>query len=174
MKKSGSINAFTIIELIILILIAGLMAAAFASISKSPLQNRIQTAAHKIKSDIRYAQSYALASQKRTRLAFNLVQESYTVYAEVTPDTDNWAILADPLTRKGLTVTFGQAEYNGVEIIGTNFVSANYDLVFDKRGIPWGYNPSNGSESQLVSEGSVTISGNVSIKVEPNIGKVSI
>lgn len=167
-------KGFTLIELVMVLLVVAIIAVIASTRITSLTTIRARTAAYKIKSDIRYAQSYALATQQRTKVDFNASQESYGVYYEQTPNADDWAIMTDPLTRKNFTVDLTQTEFSGANITGTNFDGTNYDLAFDKASTPWSYNPSDDSETQLSSEGSVSLSGGISVTVQPNTGKVEI
>ena len=165
-------KGFTLIELVMVILILGIISAVILLRTPSLPTFRSDQAAYKIKSDIRYAQSYALTAQKRTRISFDVGAETYTVYYESSPG--NWTIMTDPLKKSNFVVDFTEQEFKGIDIISTDFAGTNFGLVFDAAGIPYGYNPSDGSTAALSSEGSVSISGSISIKVEPNTGKVTI
>jgi len=172
-------QAFTLLELIITIIVISIIAAVFASSKGTPLSNRISAAGYKIRSDIRYAQSYALASQRRTRIGFEFTGApgaiSYSIYAEQTPNADDWVLIKDPLTRKDYRVDFSQGEYSLIGGIYSFFNQDSYDLVFDKEGAPWGYNQSDGSETQLSSDGTVSVyTATFTVaRVKPNTGKVS-
>lgn len=167
-------KAFTLIEMVIVILIAAILAAIAIAQAPNLPQLRLNLAANKLKSDIRFAQSYALATQQRTRIDFTTLANSYSIYRESSPG--NWVILTNPLQKNNFTVALNQSDFSGVTISGVNFVAANYHLVFDASGIPYGYNPAGGATTALSSAGTVTLSGNGTrtISVEPQTGKVSI
>lgn len=167
-------KGFSLVELIIVMLIAAIMAVVAITQAPSIKGVRLIQAADKVKSDIRYAQSFAISSQQRTRLAFDTAASSYTVYRE--QSAGNWVILADPLTRGNFTVDLNQNQFKGVTISSVNFVSANYHLVFSGAGLPFGYNPSGGLVTALSVSGTVVLSGDTikTIAVTPVTGKVSL
>lgn len=166
-------KAFTVIELVMVMVVIAVVIAVLASVRNSPLQNRIGAASQKIKSDIRYAQGYAIASQDRTRVSFDTSADSYSVYVEQAGGS--WSLMNEPLTNDTFTVDFtARREYFSVDITSCDFDGAGYGVVFDAEGVPYSYNPSGGGTALLSSEGSVTLSGSVSVKVEPNTGRVSI
>lgn len=167
-------RAFTLVELIIILLITGILAAVAIINAPDLPKMRTEQAAHKVKSDIRYVQNYALASRQRTRVDFSAAADNYTVYRE--PSAGNWEILANPLTGNDFIVSFASGEYAGVSISTVNFVSAGYNLVFDAAGIPYGYDPSGGAATALSSTGTVVLTGNTTkaVSVAPRTGNVSI
>lgn len=168
MRKGG----FSLIELIIVILILVIISIFVAL--RSPDLNIIRTAqaAYKLKSDIRFAQSYAVASRKRSRVAFDRGANSYSVFTE--PSLGSWINMTNPLTKQSFVVNFGQGDYTGVSITQVDFGGEDNDLVFDASGIPYGY--SGGSATALSANGTVVLSGgeNKTIIVIPQTGMVSI
>jgi hypothetical protein len=133
---------------------------------------RTAQAAYQLNSDIRFAQSYAIASRKRTRINFNTGTNSYSIFTEASPG--NWANITNPLTKQNFMVNFGQGDFVGVSITQVNFAGLDNDLVFDATGTPYGY--SGGSASELSSNGTVSLSGGQDkiITVTPQTGMVSI
>lgn len=176
-KTLASFRGFTLIELVIVILIAVILAITATVQSPNLPSLRTEWAAYKIKSDIRYAQSYAVASQKRTRVSFDVNAESYSIYVEDSPG--NWVLMTDPLTKKSFTVDFKQSEFRGINIVSTYFNGANYGLLFDASGTPYSYDSSGGT-TMLSTTGNVTLLGYRSsisfttVYVTPNTGMVFI
>lgn len=171
MNKVNHRRGFTIIELIMLILIMAVLAAVI--MQRSNLSNiRATEAAYKIKSDIRCAQSFALATQKRTRISFDVNADTYSVYYESSPG--NWAFMTDPFRQKDLVVDLTSGEYRGTDVTQVNFGGSNLDLVFDAAGKPYSYNPAGGAVAELSTQGTVTLGNGQSVNVEPKTGKASI
>ena len=133
---------------------------------------RTRQAAHKIKSDIRYAQSCALSSQKNTRLSFDSNTDSYSVYVEDSPG--NWVILKSPFSQEDFTIEFAQGDYSGVDILETNFNGAGFGLGFDAAGVPHSYDSFDGSMTELSVPGSVFLGEGFLVRIRPLTGKVSI
>lgn len=170
MKAKG----FTLIELVMILVIAAILAAVSMSNLTNLSSVRLGQAGRKIKSDIRFAQSYSLTSQQRTRVAFDTGANNYTLYRE--QSSGNWVVITNTLTRGNFTVALGSGDFSGVSISAVNFVSSGYNLLFDAEGAPYGYNPSGGSSTKMTSSGSVTVSGGAStqvISVSAQTGAVS-
>ncbi|MEI8350182.1 MAG: prepilin-type N-terminal cleavage/methylation domain-containing protein [Candidatus Omnitrophota bacterium] len=163
-------NGFTLIELVITFLIIAIVGVVALSPKHYLEQIRVTQAATKIKSDIRYTQSYALSSQKKTRIYFDASSNSYSVYYESSPGT--WSITSDPLTKVNFTVNLGVGEYHGVSIVQANFDGIGNGLVFNAAGTPCSCGPGGGAVTVLFSQGVVTLNTGVVVTVEPNTGKV--
>jgi type II secretory pathway pseudopilin PulG len=169
-SRTKHVNAFTLLELVITFLVIAIVAVMSLSPKHYLQQIRSTQAAVKIKSDIRYAQSYALSSQKRTRVAFSASTNNYSIYVE--PSPGSWSIISDPLTKTNFTVNLGIGEYYGINIVGANFGGTSDGLVFDAAGKPYSCSSGGGSITALSSQGVVTLSEGVTVTVEPNTGKV--
>jgi len=167
-------QAFTLIELVMVMIILGIIGVAVLAPKQNLSGIRQTQAALKIRSDLRYAQGYALSTQKRTLVSFDLTNQAYSVYAETSPGSGSWSAspIPDPLSKEGFTVKLNTADFAGVSIAQTNFNSAGNSLVFDNAGKPYGSSSSGGSISALTGQGSVTLSGGGTVTVEPNTGKV--
>lgn len=170
-SENHSSGGFSLLELIMVFLLIAIIAVIIINPKSYLLEIRRQQAIRKIKSDIRYAQSYSLSSEKRIRISFYPDTESYSVYIENTPG--NWDLLKDPLTKKDFTVDFSVEEFKGVDITQTNFDGMDFGLVFDAGGKPYSYNPSDQTISVLSTQGIILIDGGISVAIEPNTGKVS-
>lgn len=164
-------KGFTALELIMAILIMGILTFVAIQRSTAPEVCTAQ-AAYKIKSDIRYAQGFALATQKRTRVSFDAAGENYSVYCENSPG--NWALLKEPSNQRNFIVNLVTGPYKGVDIVHTNFGGVNFGLVFDAAGRPYGYDPAGGAAIALSGQGTVTLNNGLTVTVEPQTGRASI
>ncbi len=163
-------RGFTLIELVMILLIIAIMGVLVMRPISYLSSIREQEAASKVKSDIRYAQSYALSSQQRTRISFDTAAQTYSVYYENPANT--WNLLTDPLNKSNFTINIGSGDYSGVSMSQTNFNGIGNSLVFDDAGKSYSCNSSGGSIAALASQGSVTFSGGSTVTVEANTGKV--
>jgi Tfp pilus assembly protein FimT len=170
MIRSRFLAGFTFIELVMIMLIVAIIGTLVMRPISYLSQIREIDAAKKVKSDVRYAQSYALSTQKRTRASFDTVGDIYNIYYESSPGV--WTLMTNPLTNGNFTVNIASAEYSGVNLTQTNFNGVGNGLVFDDAGIPYSCNSVGGAIAILASQGSITFSGGTIVTVEPNTGKV--
>jgi len=168
-------KAFTLIELVMVIVVMAIMAVvAISRISVGP--NKLDGAASKLASDLRYAQQLAINSHQSCGISFNPTDNTYFVYIGTTSTKAR-----DPHTRKDLELDYDtDSESSGVNLSYTNFGN---DISFDYLGTPY-----DSTGSALSSQGYVTInydyispgcfgSGSgytTSVTIEPNTGMVGI
>lgn len=165
-------NAFTVLELIMVVVVIGILAVLAASRMTDILPLRTQMAARKVQSDIRWTQSLAVNIQKRAGLLFNATTDSYSVYIENTPGS--WVLASEPATRKNFTIQLNSGDFAGVDITVVYFNGYDNGLVFDKWGNPYGYNVGTGAATALNNPAGVRITGPTDIRVERGTGRVYI
>ncbi len=158
MKKS-----FTVIELIMVIVIVGILAALAIPRFSSFYYIKFNGAMKKVISDIRYVQQLAISRHESYNIIFNTAGETY----EVRRASDN-SYAVNPFSRGNFIINFTtDPQYNGINIVSANFGAT---LQFDWRGIP-----RNGAGAPLSGEGSISFSyqGNtIVIYVTPDTGRV--
>ena len=164
------LGGFTIIELIMVLVILAIIGVLVMRPVSYLSQIRETAASRKLKADIRYAQSYALSSQARTRVAFDIGAAAYSFYYESSPGV--WTVMTDPLTKGNFTVNIGAAEFAGVSMSQKNFDGVSKDLVFDAAGKPYSCDGGGASITALVNQGGITFGGGTAVHVEPVTGKV--
>ncbi len=161
-------KAFSLIELVMVIVVLGILAVAIITASTSKGSIRLHAACQRVASDLRYVQQMAIAQQVRFGISFDPPDESYIGYRINTSNR-----ISDPHTRGDLEIEFDEmSQYNDIRILSTNF-SGN-DIEFDSLGAPY-----NGSGVALSSRGIITLEtadGEYSktVTIEPDTGKVSI
>lgn len=160
-------NGFTLIELVMVLVIVGIMAAVIMPKASASSAIRLEAVCQKIAGDLRYVQEMALGQQVRFGILFNPNAESYFAYR-----VDTSTKIKDPQTRNDLDISFTSlSEFKGIEIASTNF---NDKIEFDSKGSPY-----NGSYSLMTSQGIIilqTADGAYSrtVRIEPKTGKVSV
>jgi prepilin-type N-terminal cleavage/methylation domain-containing protein len=165
-------SGFSLIELVMVMVILAII-GVLVMFPKTYLGQISEVdAANKVKSDIRYAQSYALSTQKRTRVAFNSATESYSVYSENSPLSATWSLIDNPLTRASFTVNLATDGFPGVDITQANFDGVGNGLVFDAAGRPYSCNSAGSGVALLTASGTVSFAGGTVLTVVPNTGKV--
>ncbi len=170
-KKNGGtgilsphFRGFTLIEIIMVIVLLGVMAAIVALEYAPVTRVRTRAAADKLKADMQFAQSLAL--ERRVTCGVSFSGNTYTVFQNTvaTPATD-------PLTKQNYVVSFNAGEYQGVTITSATF-GATTAVQFDREGIP-----SDGSGNALPSAQTgrqVILNGSTSVIVTQTTGKVTI
>ena len=151
-------RGFTAIELILVIVILGILAAIVYPKFQALPAIRTGAAAQTIAADIRYAESLAVSTRFNYVIYFYAGSDSYSVYKR-DRSTGAETILAHPFKAGNYTVAIN-TEYPGVGI------DNDYTVEFDSLGTP----VRGGGSSVTVSS-----SGNTkTISVQANTGRVTI
>jgi MSHA pilin protein MshC len=150
-------RGFTAIELILVIVILGILAAiAYPRFQGLP-GIRVSAAAQAIAADIRYAQSQAVSTAYNYKVYFYASTNSYSVY-QVNRSSGAETIMSHPLKAGNYTVVVA-TDYPGVIIGG------DYTVEFDYLGAP----STGGGGSVIVSGGG----NSMTISVLANTGRVT-
>jgi prepilin-type N-terminal cleavage/methylation domain-containing protein len=170
MKTKG----FTLIELVMVIVIVGILAAVAVPRFDSFYAVKLAGAVRKTASDIRYVQQIAISRHTNTRVVFDTSSETYSAQQESSPGSGTWNNMTDPFTRGNLQTNFTtDAQYKDINIDSVDFGGAGQGtLRFNLEGVP-----ENASGTDLVNDGTVvfTYKGNSnSITVTPNTGRVTV
>lgn len=156
-------TAFTITELIVLILVISIIIGVFVFI---PLRSsKLIPAANKLLFDLRYAQQLAISRQLPCGVYFNISGNSYYVYEN--NDTQDKA--KDPYTGIDYSISFDTSEFRGVDLTSTNFGNRIY---FNFLGVPF-----NATGSALTQQGHIVLeqgSQTKNITIQPNTGQVKL
>lgn len=171
-------KAWTIIELVMVITIAGILSVLAVSRFSTFYTVKLNTGAKKLLSDIRYVQQLAISehtqtgtSQPGTRIVFDAVANTYTAQ-KWDSVTSSWVAITDPFSRGNLTQNFNSdPQYGGIDISATTLSSST--LRFDKWGAP--YEGSDAAPVALAAERSVTLTfrGNtIAVYITPGTGRV--
>jgi prepilin-type N-terminal cleavage/methylation domain-containing protein len=156
-------KGFTLIELVMVLVLAGILAALAIPRFDSFYSIKLDGCAKKIAADVRYSQQMAVSRHSSSRIVFNIASDTYSAEEQLVTGGP-WSGLKDPFTRYNLTMNFNSdPQYRGIDIVAANFASSN-TLQFDWQGV-------------VVSGGSITLNyqGNArTIIVANNTGKVSL
>lgn len=159
-------GAYTLIEVLMVVVLMGIAAAAIVPAMGSTDVLRVQAAVRQIVGDINYAQSDALARQQGRAVVFSTDTNSYSIVritgAELHPDTD---------TIQTASLSKG-AVYGDSKITKVTFGDAA-ELYFDEMGgpvsEPMGITPSPGGTVEITGAG-----GSFRITVEAYTGRVTV
>lgn len=167
-------RAYTLIEVLVVVTLLGIAAALLVPSMGQTGVLRVQAAVRTVVADIAYAQSDALAYQRRRALVFDKDANRYTIYDvhgdAPFPDED---ILVDGTRETGKAeVAFNDPRFGGAMITGVDFDGGSI-LTFDEIGgpvsTPTGESPSVGGYVEITGSGSV-----FRVNVEAYTGRVSV
>jgi general secretion pathway protein H len=169
-------RAFTLIELLVVIVILGLAGALVIPQMGTVQSLRVHAAVRTLVSDLTFAQSDAIAFQRRRAIVFDVPNSTYRIVDIPGSTIDNANTLFLPDGPNGrYIVNLGDARFAGARIVSANFGTgalAN-TLIFDDLGSPalgtTGDQP--GSGGQVVIEGS---GDRFTVLVEPFTGRVVV
>jgi prepilin-type N-terminal cleavage/methylation domain-containing protein len=169
MRKNGqyALPAFTLVEVIIVLMIIGIIAAVAIPLYTSAASMQLKTAADMIACDLEYAKSMAMSTGKNYSVVFNTITESYRIN-----DANNQVIPHPVHIGANYIVSFTtDNRLNKVNIVTAVFGSTT-TVKFDYLGTPC-----DGAGAALNNNGTVMLraGGNtLTVKVEPVTGYVSI
>jgi len=143
-------KAFTLIELVMVLLIVGILSAVvITDFSSSSATAKLEAARFRLKSDIIYAQNLAVTQQRHHGIVFDPALESYSLYSQ---DASN--IVNNPLSGFPFTVSYAlEPELKGIDLVAVSFGSPNTNMIeFDEMGRPY-----SDSVTQLAQSGSISL-----------------
>ena len=168
MRQTKFPAAFTIIEMIMVILLISVLAVVIIPRTVKIHPFRLDGAAQKMLSDMKYAQRLAMARHQIYGVSFKPPQERYIVYqgSEAAPVDDPFRPGND------LIVDYDdEKQFRGVDLHSAGF-GGGMEVRFDSFGVPL-----DGSDVPLGNAGSVVLrcgGKEVTIQVTPSTGKVEV
>jgi prepilin-type N-terminal cleavage/methylation domain-containing protein len=158
-------EAFSLIELIAVISIAGILAITATPVFSSITGVRRDVAARHLLRDLSFACQHGVATGSVTWVVFES-PERWSVLVEdpANPGRAGAGALADVVTNLPMSVQVGRGEYSGVAIESVEF-DAGSEVGFDYLG-----RPLTGDGVFLVEQGAVTLTGGRAVFVEPVTG----
>jgi MSHA pilin protein MshC len=118
-------KGFTLIELVMVIVLLGILAAFVAPNLGNITSTKAGAFSDKLRADIRYAQNLAMTQNQRVRVTF--AANSYSITIAGNP-------IADPATGRNYPVTLGVGDYAGISLANT--FGGSY-VEFDSLGVPY-------------------------------------
>lgn len=168
MSAGRRAKGLTVIELVmVLVVISILLVLAAPGLENLPL-TRAQFAAYKMRSDVRYAQLLALASQLRTRVVFNASANSYALEQENSPGS--WGAVRDPASQGSYAVTLNTGDYEGVDITAAS-INGTDTVIFDPAAVGAPYD---GTGTALAEPSQVELNAAYQLRFRAATGKVDI
>ena len=161
--------AFTLIELVTVIVILGIVAVAVGGPTMAYIGSiRSRAAAGRLVADIRHAQRTAMSSNLVTWVVFDAANETYSVYVEdlANPGKVGRVLMQSPLDRDTGAVQFGSGASLNVAIVSAD-INSTAEIEFDSFGVPYDAN-----RAAISSAGTITLSDSVTVTIHPVSGFV--
>ena len=153
--KRNNAHGFTLVELIVVMTIAGILAATAVPAMMKASNRRLYRASHELAMHVKFARSLAVSTGRLTWIRFDTGAETYEVFIEHPTQTGRGHRIAvtHPVTGASSFVTYlDQDDFDGVTIASADF-GGTAELSFDRYGQPY-----TGWAVALSADGTVTIS----------------
>jgi len=157
-------GAFTLIEILIVVVIIGIAAMVVVPLAGSAASIQIKSTANMIVADLEYAKSRSITRGKQFSVVFEEATETYRI------EDPNGSVIEHPVKKGDYIIDLVQKGLDKVDLSTANFDSTN-TVSFDYLGSPY-----NGSGGPL-NNGVVTLqagTNTVQINVEPVTGFISL
>lgn len=167
--RRSSNGAFTLVELVAVIILVGIMGiAAGVSFNSLPANRRI-AAARQIERDLAYARERAMATGIRHWVVFSVPGDSYSILAEnpADPGRAGAVTINDTATQGPFVQRLNENEFKGASVIAASF-DGHAEVGFDWLGRPLAPNA-----DPLSTDGVIRITGGLSIFVLAGSGLVT-
>jgi prepilin-type N-terminal cleavage/methylation domain-containing protein len=173
-------RAFTLVEILVVVVILGIAAAVVVPQIGTQSDLRAAAAARLIMADLIYAQNRAIATQSKHYVVFNTTAGSQSYRLKMA----SGAALVDipqPITKETIyEVKFGQKATPMADIsLGTVNIESFPTIGFDELGVPYSYNAATSTPTALSTSGGSTIqvkcgTFTLTISVEPYTGEIKV
>lgn len=163
-------RAFTVIELIAVIVILATISVMAAPAITNMQSTRARMAARLVLHDLSFARQYAMATGRTTWVVFDTSGAgtwSILVEDPSNPGRVNATALSDPATGVSHEQDLNNDAFQGVTITNVSFDSG------DEIGFDWMGRPKNSAESDLAASGSVTFDTVETVSVSRVTGYVT-
>jgi prepilin-type N-terminal cleavage/methylation domain-containing protein len=176
---------FTLIEILTVVIILGISAAIIIPTVSNRDDLRASAAARVVMADMIYAQNKAIVSQTPCYVLFDTTNQLYGLYSSAPTMATTTANAIDhplkPPTFNGKYVTAFGVSKSQMETISISNISFGgwTCLKFDELGVPYGYDITTATATQLTGSSIGTINVNcgkysLTVSVEPYTGELTV
>ncbi len=169
-------SAFTMIELVVVMLILAIAAAVVVPMASSAGTIQLRSAANLVAADLEYAKSLAISRGVNCAVVFNATTETYQIEDLSKPTTDPQRIIDHPVKRgsKYIVDFRKDSRLDRVDLASVSFDGAT-GVAFNYVGSPFTFDGS--SSNPLLNSGVVTLQASgigKMVRVEPVTGFVTV
>jgi prepilin-type N-terminal cleavage/methylation domain-containing protein len=159
-------RGFTIIELIAVLLVVAIVAATAAPTLSGLADTRAAMAAKHLLRDMAFARQRAVATGVPVWIVFDLTDQEWEILEEDpnTPGRAGATPMVDPVTGRIYTIEMEVDDFAGISLVSVT-IDGNVEIGFD-----WLGRPLNSADTDLAAVGTVTLTGNHRVTIEPTTG----
>lgn len=168
-RKATHRSGFTLMELVTVIVILGVVAAAVGTPTLAFVDTvRSRAATSRITTDVRYMQRMALSSGLRTWIVYSTSSNNYRLYIEdsANPGKAGRLVVTHPFDQSTSPIQFGSGPFRNVSISSVN-INSTSEIEFDSLGVPY-----DGNSAKLTANGTIGLSIGVTVTIYPDSGFV--
>jgi prepilin-type N-terminal cleavage/methylation domain-containing protein len=172
--RRGVNRGFTLVEILMVVVILGIAAAAVVPQLSSRDDLKAAAAARVLMADLIYAQNRAISVQQTHFVAFDVAAKKYSVLTAWNPQV----FVTHPINKTNYVTSFSTAATGPMKEM--TLTSADFDakagLAFDSLGSPYSV-ATDGTTAPLVAAGQVKVtagSHTLTVTVEPYTGEINV
>ena len=168
--RSKSRSAFTLIEILVVVVILGITSAIILPQLGTRDDLKTSSTAREIAADLLYVQNRSISMGKYHYVVFSTSSGKYDVMDSVSPQN----IITHPVLHTPYEVLFGTGALQGCTLTTANF-DGSAILAFDEMGVPYSYTAGTGATplnagSIVITSGAATIT----VTIQPYSGEIKV
>lgn len=174
-RVGAVVRAFTLIEILVVVVILGIAAAIVVPAIGSRSDLKATSAARMIMADLIYTQNRSISQQRWHWVRFDLTNQSYEVLDQVDPSA---VLIKHPVEASDFVVKLGTDGAKPIQDV--TFETVNFDgkliLAFDELGTPHSYDAGTKAMTAMAAGKIVLACGAIklTITVEPFSGELRL
>jgi prepilin-type N-terminal cleavage/methylation domain-containing protein len=174
-RISSLAGAFTLIEILVVVVILGIAAAIVVPAIGSRSDLKATSAARMIMADLIYAQNRSISQQKKHYVRFDKTAQTYEVLEQMSPSA---VLIKHPVEASNFVVNLGSSGAKPIRDVTIDSVAFDGKtiIVFDELGTPLAYDASTNLDTPMNSGKIVLACGTLklTITVEPFSGELRL